>query len=70
MFYLFTGTTNALMWSLTGQQGDKWFQAKVGIKSTRSFTILIEGIRGMGIAGDIAVDDISYQKDTYCTRKF
>ena len=66
---IFTGTANAMMWSLTGSQGDQWLMGKVGIKSTVPLSVVIEGIRGTGIRGDIAVDDISYQKDNYCARK-
>lgn len=58
------------MWSLSGTKGDKWLQAKVGVRSPSSpYTIVIEGVRGKGIRGDIAVDDISFTSTAYCSGK-
>ncbi|XP_055741412.1 MAM domain-containing glycosylphosphatidylinositol anchor protein 2-like isoform X1 [Salvelinus fontinalis] len=68
------GTLNALLrqkgqaateeptWSLSGNQGDHWKQAKVSIHPTASFQVALEGIRGPGIEGDIAIDDITLEE--------
>lgn len=64
-----TGTSDALMWTLSGSQGSKWIQGKVGISTTLSFSVVLEGIRGKGITGDIAIDDISFSTTSFCSRK-
>uniref|UniRef100_A0A673WEU7 MAM domain containing glycosylphosphatidylinositol anchor 2 n=1 Tax=Salmo trutta TaxID=8032 RepID=A0A673WEU7_SALTR len=68
------GTLNALLrqkgqaategptWSLSGNQGDHWKQAKVSIHPTASFQVVLEGIRGPGIEGDIAIDDVTLEE--------
>uniref|UniRef100_A0A3Q2QAI6 MAM domain containing glycosylphosphatidylinositol anchor 2 n=1 Tax=Fundulus heteroclitus TaxID=8078 RepID=A0A3Q2QAI6_FUNHE len=55
-------TLEAPVWSLSGNQGDRWKQAKVSIHPTTSFQIVLEGIRGPGIEGDIAIDDITLEE--------
>ncbi|TSK58172.1 MAM domain-containing glycosylphosphatidylinositol anchor protein 2 [Bagarius yarrelli] len=69
------GTLNAFMkqkgqatsdsgpvWSLSGNQGDRWKQAKISIHPTSSFQVIFEGIRGPGIEGDIAIDDVTLEE--------
>ncbi|MEQ2252085.1 hypothetical protein ILYODFUR_018085 [Ilyodon furcidens] len=55
-------TLEAPLWSLSGNQGDRWKQAKVSIHPTSSFQVVLEGIRGPGIEGDIAIDDITLEE--------
>ncbi|CAB4006551.1 MAM domain-containing glycosylphosphatidylinositol anchor 2-like [Paramuricea clavata] len=48
------------VWSLSGNQGDKWNPAQVAVNDqTASYQYVIEGVRGKDIKGDIAIDDIS-----------
>ncbi|CAB3980379.1 MAM domain-containing glycosylphosphatidylinositol anchor 2-like [Paramuricea clavata] len=48
------------VWSRSGDQGDKWYQAQVAVNNqTASYQYVIEGVRGKGIFGNIAIDDIS-----------
>ncbi|XP_067335871.1 MAM domain-containing glycosylphosphatidylinositol anchor protein 2-like isoform X2 [Channa argus] len=54
--------TETPVWSLTGNQGNRWIQAKVNIHPTSAFQIVMEGIRGSGIEGDIAIDDITIEE--------
>uniref|UniRef100_A0A3B3I7P2 MAM domain containing glycosylphosphatidylinositol anchor 2 n=1 Tax=Oryzias latipes TaxID=8090 RepID=A0A3B3I7P2_ORYLA len=54
--------SEAPVWSLTGNQGDRWRQAKVSIHPTSSFQVILEGIRGPGIEGDIAIDDVTLEE--------
>ncbi|KAJ8009459.1 hypothetical protein DPEC_G00089100 [Dallia pectoralis] len=49
-------------WSLSGNQGDRWKQAKVSVHPTTSFQVVLEGIRGPGIEGDIAIDDVTLEE--------
>uniref|UniRef100_A0A673H899 MAM domain-containing protein n=1 Tax=Sinocyclocheilus rhinocerous TaxID=307959 RepID=A0A673H899_9TELE len=49
-------------WSLSGNQGDRWRQAKISIHPTASFQVMFEGIRGPGIEGDIAIDDVTLEE--------
>ncbi|XP_070401241.1 MAM domain-containing glycosylphosphatidylinositol anchor protein 2 isoform X5 [Nothobranchius furzeri] len=55
-------TSEAPVWSLSGNQGDRWKQAKVSIHPTSSFQVVLEGVRGPGIEGDIAIDDITLEE--------
>ncbi|XP_045916038.1 MAM domain-containing glycosylphosphatidylinositol anchor protein 2 isoform X6 [Micropterus dolomieu] len=55
-------TSEGPAWSLSGNQGDRWKQAKVSIHPTASFQVVLEGIRGPGIEGDIAIDDVTLEE--------
>ncbi|KAL8168546.1 UNVERIFIED_CONTAM: MAM domain-containing glycosylphosphatidylinositol anchor protein 2 [Gekko kuhli] len=46
-------------WSSSGNKGQQWFQARMNIQPNTSFQVIFEGIRGRGMEGDIAIDDIS-----------
>ncbi|XP_074636148.1 uncharacterized protein LOC141894391 [Acropora palmata] len=48
-----------VLWSRSGEQGDKWIQASVEIRMDKEMQIKFEGTRGVDFRGDIAVDDIS-----------
>ncbi|XP_057715866.1 MAM domain-containing glycosylphosphatidylinositol anchor protein 2 isoform X2 [Corythoichthys intestinalis] len=50
------------VWSLSGNQGDRWRRAAVDIHPSADFQVMLEGVRGAGIEGDIAVDDIAIQE--------
>ena len=52
-------TVNNTVWTRTGSQNDTWYQAEMDIQGNSSYQIVIEGVRGTGTKGDIAVDDIS-----------
>ncbi|XP_045898651.1 MAM domain-containing glycosylphosphatidylinositol anchor protein 2, partial [Micropterus dolomieu] len=54
--------TDTSVWSLTGNQGDRWRQAKVNIHPTAAFQMVMEGVRGSGIEGDIAIDDVTIEE--------
>ncbi|XP_047467686.1 MAM domain-containing glycosylphosphatidylinositol anchor protein 2 isoform X1 [Mugil cephalus] len=54
--------TDTSVWSLTGNQGDRWRQAKVNIHPTTAFQMVMEGVRGAGIEGDIAIDDVTIEE--------
>ncbi|CAB4005586.1 Tyrosine- kinase Tec [Paramuricea clavata] len=58
--YVKSGGKMDFMWSLSGNQGDKWNPAQVTVNDqTASYQYVIEGVRGKDIKGDIAIDDIS-----------
>ncbi|KAK3718970.1 hypothetical protein QZH41_017584, partial [Actinostola sp. cb2023] len=57
------GLSKSIVWSKSGQQGNKWFEGKVNLTSKDEFQILFEGIRGSGFEGDIAIDDISIKHE-------
>ncbi|MEQ2208978.1 hypothetical protein XENOCAPTIV_021416, partial [Xenoophorus captivus] len=54
--------TDTLVWSLTGNQGNYWRQARVNIHPTTAFQVVMEGVRGSGIEGDIAADDVTIEE--------
>ncbi|XP_061757095.1 MAM domain-containing glycosylphosphatidylinositol anchor protein 2-like isoform X6 [Nerophis ophidion] len=55
-------TSDSPVWSLSGNQGERWKQAKVSVHPTASFQVVLEGIRGLGIEGDIAIDDVTLEE--------
>ncbi|XP_036398037.1 MAM domain-containing glycosylphosphatidylinositol anchor protein 2 isoform X1 [Megalops cyprinoides] len=55
-------TSDSPIWTLSGNQGDRWRQAKVNIHPTSAFQMVLEGIRGPGIEGDIAIDDVTIEE--------
>ncbi|XP_042244412.1 MAM domain-containing glycosylphosphatidylinositol anchor protein 2 [Thunnus maccoyii] len=54
--------TDTSVWSLAGNQGDRWRQAKVNIHPNTAFQMVMEGVRGAGIEGDIAIDDVTIEE--------
>lgn len=54
--------SDSQVWSLSGNQGDRWRQARINIQPSSAFQMVIEGVRGAGIEGDIAIDDISIEE--------
>ena len=51
-----------LLWTLSGQQGNTWLNARVSLSKSpnRNYWIVFEGVRGNGYRGDIAIDDIQF----------
>ncbi|KAJ8050465.1 MAM and LDL-receptor class A domain-containing protein 2 [Holothuria leucospilota] len=52
-----------LRWRRVGELGDFWERADVPLNSTDPFQVIIEGVVGDGIHGDIAIDDTSFTSD-------
>ncbi|XP_066937101.1 MAM and LDL-receptor class A domain-containing protein 1-like [Macrobrachium rosenbergii] len=48
-----------VIWSITGEAGNAWYQGQVPIASPTPFKIVFEGVIGNNNLGDIAIDDIS-----------
>ncbi|KAI8512340.1 hypothetical protein Bbelb_089790 [Branchiostoma belcheri] len=59
------------IWSLAGDQGNVWDQARLDIAAANNFQIVFEGVRGSSLYGDIAIDDVSFRStpcgDGSCT---
>uniref|UniRef100_UPI00398F2A05 IgGFc-binding protein-like isoform X1 n=2 Tax=Pristiophorus japonicus TaxID=55135 RepID=UPI00398F2A05 len=58
--YQVEGGTPVLMWSETGNKGNKWIAGEVGLQLSGNSQILIEAVRGNEYRSDVAVDDISF----------
>ncbi|XP_077421169.1 LOW QUALITY PROTEIN: MAM domain-containing glycosylphosphatidylinositol anchor protein 2 [Vanacampus margaritifer] len=56
------GASEASVWSLSGNQGDRWRRAAINIHPNADFQVVLEGVRGAGIEGDIAIDDVTIQE--------
>ncbi|KAE8600239.1 hypothetical protein XENTR_v10013144 [Xenopus tropicalis] len=56
------GTIDTQVWSQSGDRGNKWQHAMVPISATGQFQVVFEGVRGSGIEGDIAIDDVTVRK--------
>ena len=54
--------TQKKIWSLSGDQGNKWRCRFQAIPSNRQFSIVFEAVRGNGYQSDIALDDIRFVK--------
>ncbi|XP_076347182.1 MAM and LDL-receptor class A domain-containing protein 1-like [Tachypleus tridentatus] len=46
--------------TISNSQGDQWRRQQVILYSRHDFQVVIEGVRGKGPKGDIAIDDISF----------
>ncbi|XP_066300039.1 MAM and LDL-receptor class A domain-containing protein 2-like [Branchiostoma lanceolatum] len=46
--------------SIAGDQGDAWLRRNVLLNSLTPFQVVIEGVRGQGVAGDISIDDVTF----------
>jgi hypothetical protein len=61
--YVRAGGIDTLIWSLQGDQGDRWLQGKAYLPTCASqFHIVAEGIRGASHTGDIALDDFRFDQ--------
>jgi hypothetical protein len=58
--YANVSNATTLLWTQSGDKGDQWLNARVNIKSAKSFRVAIEGVRGSGYLSDIAVDDLDF----------
>ncbi|XP_068718037.1 uncharacterized protein [Montipora capricornis] len=74
--YIATNTSETLIWSKAGNQGDHWMFAQIDLTAKYTFKFILEGVTFKGNMGDIAVDDvtvleevcpvISSQKSPHC----
>lgn len=54
---------DTLLWTLKGDQGDRWLQGKASLPTCASeFHIVAEGVRGASFTGDIALDDFRFEQ--------
>lgn len=59
--YVKSGATEKLVWTLSGNQGNKWFNGQVTVGTgSKTYKVIIEGIRGKSYTADIAVDDFTF----------
>ena len=64
-----SATTEAMLWQVTGDNGNSWNQGQVNIPQQYTaipYQIVFEGVRGTGYRGDIGLDDISFDFTTGC----
>ena len=60
--YIRSAGVDTAIWTLQGNQGDKWFEGVAYLPTCASeFNIVVEGIRGTSFTGDIALDDFRFQ---------
>ncbi|XP_041099861.1 zonadhesin-like, partial [Polyodon spathula] len=59
--YLVENSTPVLMWTATGNKGDRWYSAEVELNISGRFKIILEGVRGNDYRSDVAVDDVSIE---------
>ncbi|XP_045139378.1 MAM and LDL-receptor class A domain-containing protein 1-like isoform X1 [Portunus trituberculatus] len=50
---------DTVIWKISGEAGNAWYQGQVPISSSSPFKIVFEGQVGANNLGDIAIDDIS-----------
>ncbi|XP_022102966.1 MAM and LDL-receptor class A domain-containing protein 1-like isoform X3 [Acanthaster planci] len=61
-----TPTQRKLIWTLSGNRGDKWRAAEVHVQSSLDFLIIFEAFRGTSYQGDIAIDDVHITSTEGC----
>ncbi|XP_065051141.1 uncharacterized protein LOC135680862 isoform X2 [Rhopilema esculentum] len=61
--------SKTLLWTLKGNQGQNWMEAKVSLQDVNlyNFVIVIEGVVDRGIQSDMAIDDIVMASDKCST---
>ncbi|XP_078085041.1 neuropilin-2a isoform X1 [Mustelus asterias] len=53
-------TNNVTLWSLRGDQGDKWKEGKIILPGYNvDYQVIIEGIMETGAGGDLAIDNVA-----------
>lgn len=55
-----------LLWTLSGVDEDAWQHGIVSFQIDKYHVIVIEGVRGDGNTGDIALDDLTIRRDGSC----
>ncbi|XP_040207739.1 MAM domain-containing glycosylphosphatidylinositol anchor protein 1 isoform X3 [Rana temporaria] len=55
-------TGDMQLWSLNGDNGNKWQLANIQINPTRPFQVIFECITGNGMEGDMAIDDVTIKR--------
>jgi hypothetical protein len=58
--YINVSNISTLLWTLNGNKGDMWYNGQLSIKSSKSFRIMIEAVRGVNFTSDMAIDDIDF----------
>uniref|UniRef100_A0A8C5MNR5 MAM domain containing glycosylphosphatidylinositol anchor 1 n=1 Tax=Leptobrachium leishanense TaxID=445787 RepID=A0A8C5MNR5_9ANUR len=62
------GISETKVWSLSGNQGNKWQRTNVTIEPLGPFQVVFEGVRGQFNDGHIAIDDVNVKKGD-CQKK-
>ena len=67
---IYENNAKEVLWLLSKEMGDKWYEANVGINSKQmTYRLVIVGIKGDDSYGDIAIDDLSFDEATDCDLK-
>ena len=59
-----------LMWSASGNKGQKWNYANVLVGDNRNFTVVFEGTQGARGTSDLSLDEVSFTPECATGRKF
>ncbi|XP_071956926.1 MAM and LDL-receptor class A domain-containing protein 2-like [Antedon mediterranea] len=54
------GKTETLLWDLSNNQGNQWWDASIGVHYANQFRMVFVAVRGSGYSGDIAIDDVTF----------
>ncbi|XP_078372311.1 uncharacterized protein LOC144655983 isoform X2 [Oculina patagonica] len=69
--FIQTNESRSLVWSQAGDKGANWLFGQVGHKgASKSYKVVLEGVVGNGVHGDIAVDDFSLLDGEECQTIF
>lgn len=63
------GSLGPVLWTMTGDHGDKWMSGQVKLPASvvrSQFQLVFEGVVGKSWTGDIAIDDITVQSGAGC----
>lgn len=56
------GESEAVLFTASGNQGDRWIHSEVDVSTNETYFLVFEGVVGGGYQGDIAIDSISFSE--------
>ncbi|XP_061462986.1 IgGFc-binding protein-like, partial [Rhineura floridana] len=65
VYAVFDRASPELIWTQSGNKGNKWLRAEVSVPHREDVQIILEGVRGEDFRSDVAVDDITIEEG-YC----
>lgn len=53
--------TEKILWEMSGEADNNWYQGQLPIASTTQYNVIFEGVIGPNYLGNIAIDSISVE---------
>ncbi|XP_078369213.1 uncharacterized protein LOC144653157 isoform X3 [Oculina patagonica] len=62
--FMASSSSETLVWSVSGNKGDKWNFAQTTLQENNRFKFILEGVTLNGSEGDIAMDDVTVLEES------